>query len=187
MQPEQTAPRHGRPPSPPRAISARPDGDPMRGAHPHKADVVDTPQEATRGLGRHTRVQQTDDTRRGRCPSISGGVARSGLDAGATLEVSLPLEARAPGAARIVVECLRSRLPRTVLEDVRLVVSELVTNSVRHGGAPGGALVELSVELNETMVRVAVADPGGRGVVAARTPDLEGGGGGFGLNLVTAL
>src|SRR3954451_21157278 len=100
MQPEQTVPRHGRPPSPPRPISAHSDGEPMRGAHPRHAEVVETPQEPTRARG---------------------GVARSGLDAGTTLAVSLPLEARAPGAARVVVECLCGRLPRTVLEDVRLV------------------------------------------------------------------
>jgi len=185
MQPEQTAPRHGRPPSQPRAVSARPDGDPMRGAC-RRQEAVETPQEASRGLGRRTRMQQTDDTRRGRCSSISRGDARGGLDGAATLEISLPLDARAPGAARVVVECLRGRLAPGVLEDVRLVVSELVTNSVRHSGAPGGALVELLVELNATVVRVEVADPGASGVVAAHTPDVERGGG-FGLNLVTTL
>jgi anti-sigma regulatory factor (Ser/Thr protein kinase) len=107
------------------------------------------------------------------------GVAREG-DA---LQVRLPLDARAPGQARIVVGRLRGRVPALVLEDALLVVSELVTNGVCHSGACDGAIV-VRVELTGTMVRLEVQDPGRGGVVAPRAPDL---GGGFGLNLVQGL
>jgi anti-sigma regulatory factor (Ser/Thr protein kinase) len=98
--------------------------------------------------------------------------------------VSLPLDARAPSAARIVVGRLRGRVSALVLEDARLVVSELVTNSVRHSRASAGAVVAVRVELTETMVRLEVEDPGRGGLIAPRDPDL---GGGFGLNLVQGL
>jgi anti-sigma regulatory factor (Ser/Thr protein kinase) len=97
------------------------------------------------------------------------------------------LGVRAPGAARIVVaECLRDRVAGSVLESARLVVSELVTNSVRHGGASAPGVVVVRVGLTETMVRVEVEDRGRAGVIAPRSPDLEGGGG-FGLNVVQVL
>jgi anti-sigma regulatory factor (Ser/Thr protein kinase) len=107
------------------------------------------------------------------------GAARGGE----ALEVRLPLDVRAPGAARIVVGRLRGRVPALVLEDALLVVSELVTNGVCHSGACDGAIV-VRVELTGTMVRLEVEDPGRGGVVAPRAPDL---GGGFGLNLVQGV
>ena len=114
--------------------------------------------------------------------SVPGGRGRGG----AALGVSLPLDARAPGAARCVVEGLRGRVPASVLQDALLVVSELVSNSVRHSGAPVGGVVIVRVQLTGTMVCLEVADPGGGGVIAPRIPDVECGGG-FGLNLVRAL
>jgi anti-sigma regulatory factor (Ser/Thr protein kinase) len=108
------------------------------------------------------------------------GAARGG----GALEVSLPLDARAPGAARIVVGRLRGRVPALVLEDARLVVSELVTNSVCHSDASGGAVVAVRAELTGTMVRLEVGDAGRGGVIAPRAPGLDGG---FGLNLVQRL
>ena len=107
-------------------------------------------------------------------------------DAVEALEVTLPLDARAPGAARIVVEGLRGRVPTSVIDDALLVATELVTNSVRHSGAPGGAVVVVRVQITSTMVRLEVEDPGSGGTIAPRAPDLESGGG-FGLNLVRAL
>jgi anti-sigma regulatory factor (Ser/Thr protein kinase) len=103
--------------------------------------------------------------------------------AGERLVVSLPLDAQAPAAARGLVERLGGRVPAPVLTDARLVVSELVTNSVLHSGVSTGAVV-VRVELSGTMVRIEVEDPGRAGVIAARVPDL---GGGFGLNLVEGL
>ncbi len=99
----------------------------------------------------------------------------------------LPLELGAPGAARTVVaDCLRGRVAASVLDSARLVVSELVTNSVWHSGASAGGVVVVRVKLTGTMVRLEVEDRGRGGVIAPRFPDLERGGG-FGLNVVQAL
>jgi anti-sigma regulatory factor (Ser/Thr protein kinase) len=124
----------------------------------------------------------------------AAGRIRGGTGAGVSgrehatgvLEASLPLDARAPGAARIVVARLRGRVPAPVLDTAQLLVSELVTNSVRHSGASAGASVVVRVRLTDSMVRLEVSDPGCDGVIAPRVPDLQGGGG-VGLNLVGTL
>jgi anti-sigma regulatory factor (Ser/Thr protein kinase) len=66
----------------------------------------------------------------------------------------------APVAARRAVVAGDGRLPTAVREDVLLLVTELVTNAVRHAGVgPGGSL---QVELRRwaQRVRVEVVDPG---------------------------
>lgn len=64
---------------------------------------------------------------------------------------------RAAGRARNEIGRLREELDGHVLESVRLLVTELVTNSVRHAGA---AAVELVVLVGADRVRVEVANPG---------------------------
>jgi anti-sigma regulatory factor (Ser/Thr protein kinase) len=58
------------------------------------------------------------------------------------VQACVPLDARAPGAARIVVgQVLSERVAAVVLERAKLVMSELVSNSVRHSGAAGASVV----------------------------------------------
>jgi anti-sigma regulatory factor (Ser/Thr protein kinase) len=98
---------------------------------------------------------------------------------------TLSLDRRAPADARIMVtEFLNDQVPACVLEGARLVVSELVSNSVRHSGVSGVVVVD--VQLTAAMVRLEVADPGRAGVIAPRSPD-HANGGGFGLQLVAEL
>ena len=73
-----------------------------------------------------------------------------------------------------------------MLEDARLLASELITNSVRHPEFPEDASLRLAVQVSERAVRVEVRDPGTTGVVAPRVPDREFGGG-FGLQLVDMI
>jgi len=116
--------------------------------------------------------------------SSAGAAGR--LADGELVELVVALDARAPGATRaFVVECLEGRVVASVLDSAQLVVSELVTNSLRHGGVPMGEAV-VSVELMSELVRVGVHDSGSDGVIAAQPPDLDTGGG-FGLNLVQML
>lgn len=63
----------------------------------------------------------------------------------------------APGKARARVSRLQSRLePR--FDDVVLVVSELVTNSVRH--AASDQSIEMTVEVSHARIRLEVSDRG---------------------------
>jgi anti-sigma regulatory factor (Ser/Thr protein kinase) len=100
------------------------------------------------------------------------------------------IEADVPGgpdAARrarsFVRDELAGRLPRRQLADVALLVTELVANGVRHGGAGSGRELQVRVLGRPATLRVEVADPGPTGPVTPRRPDL-GGGGGLGLQIV---
>ena len=97
-----------------------------------------------------------------------------------------------PGAAatarRIVEDELTGRLPRQTVEDVALLVTELVANGVRHGGAGADSSLHLLLQGDGPRLHVEIANPttGGSRRPARRPADL-GGGGGIGLNLVEAL
>jgi len=62
--------------------------------------------------------------------------------------------------ARQALRRLARELPGPVLEDIRLLVSELVTNSVRHAGLGPESTIGLRVDVGPDRVRVEVSDPG---------------------------
>lgn len=64
--------------------------------------------------------------------------------------------------ARHAVRGLRAYLEPQVAEDAELLVTELVTNSVRHAGLPAQAGIEFSLRASAEVLMVEVAD-GGRG------------------------
>jgi anti-sigma regulatory factor (Ser/Thr protein kinase) len=103
------------------------------------------------------------------------------------MEVRLPLDARAAGAARIVVErCLQDRAATVTLDTAKLLITELVTNAFRHSDAPADDPVVVRVVYTDSVVLLEVQDRGLAGKVAAGRPDFETGHG-FGLHLVQAL
>jgi anti-sigma regulatory factor (Ser/Thr protein kinase) len=103
------------------------------------------------------------------------------------VEVSLPLDDQAPRSARsVVTRCLDERVEPSALASAQLLVTELVSNSLRHSGYGDGDDVVVSVELTLESFRVGVLDPGSDAAIAVRPADVESGGG-FGLNLVRML
>jgi anti-sigma regulatory factor (Ser/Thr protein kinase) len=90
----------------------------------------------------------------------------------------------APAVAREAA----SRLPlgNLALERLALVVSELVTNSLRHAGLAAGEPIDLELIRDNGYVRVSVRD-GGPGFRPSRSPHAPGPNGGFGLAIVAAL
>jgi anti-sigma regulatory factor (Ser/Thr protein kinase) len=103
------------------------------------------------------------------------------------VEVRLALDAQAPAAARsVVADCLGQGVAESEVDDARLLVTELVTNSLRHSGASAGDHVVVRVELKPGLLRIEVEDSGRGGMIAPRSADMESTGG-FGLNLVQAL
>jgi anti-sigma regulatory factor (Ser/Thr protein kinase) len=191
MQPQQAAPGNGRPASAAETVDGRRDLDGLRLVCRRQAHVIELLGAALSTLPGGAAALKAENAElraaydRVRSPS-DAGARPSGVGGGEALEVSLPLDARAPGAARIVVDALRGRVPTSVLHSARLVVSELVTNSVLHCSAPAGAVVVVRVALTGTMVRLEVGDPGCGGAIAPRAPDQDRGGG-FGLNIVQTL
>ena len=85
-------------------------------------------------------------------------------------------------AARKALDGFSGLVERTVWEDMRLLVTELVTNGVRHGSERGP--VKVAVAVHDHTVRVEVSDTG-RGFTPPDAPMPRGDGtGGWGLQLV---
>jgi two-component sensor histidine kinase len=72
-------------------------------------------------------------------------------------------------------------------DDIELLVSELVTNSLDHGELGDSDRVLVRVYLATDTLRLEIENPGTAGVVAARVPDQRSRPGGFGLKLVELL
>jgi anti-sigma regulatory factor (Ser/Thr protein kinase) len=81
---------------------------------------------------------------------------------------------------------LTDRVSERVLSDANLLVSELVTNSVRHSGERPGAPVEISACAVDGVVRLTVGDDGVDGEITRRRPSSDGSSG-MGLNLLDAI
>ena len=110
-----------------------------------------------------------------------------GVAAGQLAEIELPSGPLAPGAARMVVDhCLSGLVAPWILQDARLLVSELVTNSVRHGDVESGTIV-LRLDLTAHTLRLEIENAGTAGVVELRSASRRDGRGGHGLELVELL
>ena len=77
-------------------------------------------------------------------------------------------------------------LPDEVYLDLCLLVSELVTNSVRHGRLRSNDRIRLLVEHSERLLRIEVSDPG-EGFGANVPEPVPRGPGGWGLFLTERL
>ena len=76
------------------------------------------------------------------------------------VDLSLPGDVTAAAVARRSLQGLSGKVSTKVFEDVRLLVTELITNSVRHADLAGDAGIHLRVAVQGDVVRVEVADPG---------------------------
>jgi anti-sigma regulatory factor (Ser/Thr protein kinase) len=101
----------------------------------------------------------------------------------ATLSVELPRTPQAAFLARRALDALEGRLDPSVLPDVRLLVSELVTNSVKYGG---DGPVRLEVQASDESVRAEIIDQGVGFTPKVRDDDLDRVGG-WGLHLTEHL
>jgi anti-sigma regulatory factor (Ser/Thr protein kinase) len=103
-----------------------------------------------------------------------------------TFSLELPRELESAAAARHGVDQLADTLGEEQLGDVRLLVSELVTNALRHAELAPEDSITLNVKVDDAMVRVEVADPGTGFDLAGRAEDPETVEG-WGLYLVATL
>jgi anti-sigma regulatory factor (Ser/Thr protein kinase) len=76
------------------------------------------------------------------------------------IAVAFPAVPESIPRSRQVLESLRGVLDESVLEDLRLIVSELVTNSVRHAGLRTGDPITLEISVDETAIRLEPATAG---------------------------
>lgn len=94
------------------------------------------------------------------------------------------MAAEAPGAARRLVDEIGGLLAPEVAVNVRLLVSELVANAVRH--VPAAGVIGMEVALMGRALHVEVVDPGTGFDPRPRTADSPAGSG-WGLHLVSEL
>ena len=105
----------------------------------------------------------------------------------AEINLRLAPEPEVVMTARHALNQLMDLLSPEKLEDVRLVVSELVTNSIRHAELSSNDRIALTVAVSDGAVRGRVCDPG-PGFEASSEPcprpDLRGG---WGLPIVETI
>jgi serine/threonine-protein kinase RsbW len=94
-----------------------------------------------------------------------------GLDAAAT-------------ARYTVTDGLGAEVDQRTIEDVLLVISELVTNAVRHAGAGAGETIDVAVTNRGRAIRIEVADGEPDAAPYMRDDDAPGG---MGLVVVSGL
>lgn len=97
------------------------------------------------------------------------GAGRNGFEGSASSGWLLPCDPASVGAARRAVDDFSDRLQPDLLADLRLLVSELVTNSVEHGPRSEGTPIGLHLSISNESVRVEVRD-GGRGFTQQLRP-----------------
>lgn len=78
----------------------------------------------------------------------------------AHIHLRLPVDAESVGAAHHSVFSIASALDPATLDDVRLLISELVTNAVRHARLAPDDWIDLEVDMGSNRIRVEVRDPG---------------------------
>jgi anti-sigma regulatory factor (Ser/Thr protein kinase) len=102
------------------------------------------------------------------------------------IELTLEPTPRAAAQARIALDDLEHELGPSLLKDLRLMVSELVTNSIRHTAPDRLDTVDLRAWLYENRFRIEVSDagPGFEPVATAGGGDEIGG---WGLYIVESL
>jgi anti-sigma regulatory factor (Ser/Thr protein kinase) len=103
-----------------------------------------------------------------------------------TISFGVPGGVQAPRHARSVMSSHLRHIDRTVASDAELIISELVTNSVRHAGVGSDQLVKVHLILLNEHLRITVTDPGCdlEPRLIADDPDALGG---HGLRLVEQL
>lgn len=134
----------------------------------------------TRPFGRFERRRET----------LAGGwtpVDLGGHEVVARLELELPPGPEAARRARGYLDRLRGHIQESALDVARLLVTELVTNSVRHGRRGDADPVELEVDLYANALRVEVRDTGPGFELDARPTPHPDRPGGWGLCLVDRL
>lgn len=106
-----------------------------------------------------------------------------------TIRLDLPGGRAAAAAARHgIVDRLADLLTEEEGQDLQLVLSELVTNSFRHGGMSDGEMITVHAAVARDRLRVEVWDAGpGFEQTPPRPRSLAEGGGGLGLVLLDRL
>jgi len=105
----------------------------------------------------------------------------------AEIDLRLAPDPEVVTTARHALNRLANLLPPEKLEDVRLVVSELVTNSILHAGLSPDDQISLTVAVSAGSVRGRVCDPGLGFRVPSKFGPRSDFSGGWGLPIVDKI
>ena len=105
----------------------------------------------------------------------------------AEIDLRLAPEPEVVTTARHALDRLAHLMPPEKLEDVRLVVSELVTNSILHAGLSPDDQISLTVAVSAGSVRGRVCDPGSGFEVPSEPSPRSDMSGGWGLPIVETI
>ena len=84
----------------------------------------------------------------------------------APVEIRVPLTAAAAATIRHAIgDALTGHVPNRTVDDAQLVLSELVTNSVKHAGLDGTAVLRIAASLTAGVLRLEVINEGSNGAV----------------------
>jgi anti-sigma regulatory factor (Ser/Thr protein kinase) len=92
-----------------------------------------------------------------------------------TVSFTVPADARGASLARRLVLTARAGLSHSVRRRLALVLSELVTDAVTHGGARPHETMEVRLASRSECVRVEVLDPGTATVMRRKQTVASGG------------
>jgi anti-sigma regulatory factor (Ser/Thr protein kinase) len=116
------------------------------------------------------------------------GAAKAAPNPGYARRVSVPLRPTSTAAERARRALQRLALPTPLADEADLLVSEVVTNSIRHAGLGPADLIHLTADWTGTRLRVHVRDHIAHPAVVSGsirpTPEAESG---WGLYLVDRL
>jgi anti-sigma regulatory factor (Ser/Thr protein kinase) len=97
------------------------------------------------------------------------------------IDLRLRPDRGAPAEARRSLEALRPSLDGPLVDDAVLLVSEVVSNSVRHASLDAGDDIEVRIRRSGSMLHVDVTDPGPGFEPEHRRPSTPNGGWGVWL------
>lgn len=92
----------------------------------------------------------------------------------------------APAMGRRMLEALGDEIGLDTLDDARLLLTELLTNAIRHGGLERDDRISVCIQQEVSGLLVEVADPGG-GLGSSVTRHEIGPGSGWGLFLLDRI
>jgi anti-sigma regulatory factor (Ser/Thr protein kinase) len=108
------------------------------------------------------------------------------MPARVSLEIELASSIDAAAEARRALVGVAGELSAARMRDVQLLVSELVTNAVRHAGIAAGAPINMLIDTGDGRLRVEIADGGSGFEPGPPAPDPTRASG-WGLYLVEQL